>query len=191
MLDHESQWLLRSAFIPGSFGPLTALVMMVTEITEFHPYRISDVSHFYALSFCLVFIALQFPLYSLPTEYQISSFYCTFKKGFPTFYRVTAAEGKKTSKNLEAASLQNHRTTAPDNQETPRLRHREYSALELDLPARWCPNLLLTPTQDRVTSRASTPSSNTLPPSRSSCWSQYQDKFQNYLGIPHQIISTF
>lgn len=81
---------------------------------------------------------------------------------------VTAAEGKKTSKNLEAASLQNPQTMVPNNQETPRLKHREYSALGLDLLAQWCLNLLLTPNQDRVTSQALTHSSNTLPPSWSS-----------------------
>lgn len=87
MLDHESQWLLRSAFITGRFDPLTALAMTVMEITEFHLYRISDVSHFSALSFCLVFIALTLPLYSLPSEYQISSLNYSFMKGFLTLSR--------------------------------------------------------------------------------------------------------
>lgn len=107
MLDHESQWLPRSAFITGSFGPLTALAMMVMEITEFQPYRISNFSHFYALSFCLVFIALTLPLYSLPTEYQISSFNHSFKKGFPTLYQGDShcSRGEK--------SLQKPRSSSP------------------------------------------------------------------------------
>lgn len=98
MLDHESQRLLRSAFITGSFDPLTALAMMVTEITEFHPYCISDVSHFYALSFHLVFTVLTPPLYSLLTEYQISSFNYSFMKGFPTLSnRQSLHQGGKTT----------------------------------------------------------------------------------------------
>lgn len=70
MLDHESQWLLRSAFIRGSFIPLTALAMVVIEITELHPYHCSDVSHFYGLYFCLVCIMRTLPLDSSPTEYH-------------------------------------------------------------------------------------------------------------------------
>lgn len=56
MLDHESQWLLRSSFITGSFNPLTGLEMMVMEITEFHPYHISEVSNVYAHSLCFVLV---------------------------------------------------------------------------------------------------------------------------------------
>lgn len=127
---------------------------MVMEITEFHPYRISDVSHFYALSFCLVFIALQFLCIPYVQNTKLAHLIALLRRAYPLSVKVTvtAAEGKKTSKKLEAASLQNPQTTAPNNQETPRLRHREYSALGLDLLARWCLNLLLTPNQDRVTS---------------------------------------
>lgn len=155
MLDHESQWLLRSAFITGRFDPLTALAMTVMEITEFHLYRISDVSHFSALSFCLVFIALTLPLYSLPSEYQISSLNYSFMKGFLTLSRWQSLQqgGKKTQTkqqkpekpNSEAAALQHPQTTAPNNQETRRLRYGGYSGPELDLPALPCPNLLLLP----------------------------------------------
>lgn len=72
MFNHESQWLLRSALITEGLVPLTALVIMVREITEFHPYCISDIPHFYVLSFCLVFSPLMLPMYSSPAEYQIN-----------------------------------------------------------------------------------------------------------------------
>lgn len=148
MLDHESQRLLRSAFITGSFDPLTALSMMVTEITEFHPYCISDVSHFYALSFHLVFIALTLPLHSLFTEYQISSFNYSFTKGFPTLSkRQSLHHGGKTTKQPTKKT------------EKPRTARKHqgwgteiYPAPELDLPALPWSNLLLTPNQDCVTS---------------------------------------
>lgn len=101
MLHHERQWLLRSTFIRGSFIPLTALAMMVMEITEFHPYHISDVSHFYALYFCLVFITRTLPLDSSPREYQINSFRDSFRKGFPPPPRWQSLQhgGKKHPNN--------------------------------------------------------------------------------------------
>lgn len=156
MLDHESQWLLRSAFIRGSFIPLTAPAMMVMEITEFHPYHISDVSHFYALYFCLVFIMWTLPLDSSPTEYQINSFRDSFRKGSPIYPRDShcSTEGKNTQKpqlKPEAAAVQSPQTTAPDNDETPRLRHGDYSGSEPDSLAEQCPSLLLTPNQNCYT----------------------------------------
>lgn len=124
MLDHESQWLLRSAFIRSSFIPLTALAMMVMEITQLHPYHGSDASHFHAIYFCLVFIVQTLPLDSSPTEYQINSF-CDSQEGFPLSPRWQALQhgGKTTKLNPEAAADQNPWKTAPDNQDTPRLRH--------------------------------------------------------------------
>lgn len=126
MLDHESQWLLRSAFTTGRFDLLIALAMTVMEITEFHLYHISDVSHFSALSFCLVFIALTLLLYSLPSEYQISSLNYSFMKGFLTLSRWQSLQqggikkpkpNNKTQKNLTQKQLpsktprQQHQTT--------------------------------------------------------------------------------
>lgn len=50
MFSHKSWWLLGSALITEGLSPLTALVIKVMERKEFHPYRISDVTHFYVLS---------------------------------------------------------------------------------------------------------------------------------------------
>lgn len=174
MLHHERQWLLRSTFIRGSFIPLTALAMMVMEITEFHPYHISDVSHFYAPYFCLVFIRRTLPLDSSPTEYQINSFRDSFRKGFPPPPRWQSLQhgGKKHPNNKtqpRSSCYPKPQTTAPENHEIPRRRRGDYSGSQLVLLAEPCPSLLLTPNQNCVIAWASTHSSNSLPPSCSLC----------------------
>lgn len=50
MFSHKSWWLLGPALITGGLSPLTALAIKAMERKEFHPYRISDVIHFYVLS---------------------------------------------------------------------------------------------------------------------------------------------
>lgn len=183
MLDHESQRLLRSAFITGSFDPLTALAMMVTEITEFHPYCISDVSHFYALFFHLVFTALTPPLYSLLTEYQISSFNYSFMKGFPTLSnRHSLHQGGKTTK--QPTNQENRK--APNSQETPRLGHGDLSCPR----AGFTGSAMVKPAADSkpglryiLSIDPQWPYAASL--SGSSIWSQGQERFQTYLGISH------
>lgn len=118
MLDHESQWLLRSAFIRSSFIPLTALAMMVMEITELHPYHGS-----------VWFSSCKHSLLIPHLQNTKLTHFVTLRKGFPHLPRWQALQhgGKTTKLNPEAAAVQNPWTTTPDNHDTPRLRHGDYS----------------------------------------------------------------
>lgn len=158
---------------------------------------ISSLPYFWCFSFLCPFLLFGFhcttiPLYSLCTEYQISSFDCTFKKGFPTFYKGDSrcSRGEKDLQKPRSSFPAKPPDNGPQQPGNTEAEAQRIFCSGAGFTGSVVSELLLTPNQDRVTSWALNHSSNTLPPSRPSCWSQYQDKCQNYLGIPHWKIST-
>lgn len=124
MLDHESQWLLRSAFIRGSFIPLTAPAMMVMEITEFHPYHISDVSHFYAVYFSW-FSSCEHSLLIPHLQNTKLTHFVTLLGRVPpsTHVTVTAARREKTPKTQNSTQKQ-LLSKAPRQQPQTTMKHQ-------------------------------------------------------------------